>query len=143
MKDQELYTDEITLKHLIIKVKEYLAELWVNKFWIILIAVPFVLYFGYNAIIKPPIFSAERKFFLEEGSGGASMGSLGGLLGQFGVKGGKSNYSSQIIEVANSKILLSEALFEGDVKNNLADSILKIYQLPEKWSEDKKEYANG
>ena len=61
--------DEITLKELIEKLLEFWRELWAKKWWIILIAIPFVLYFGYKAKNTPITYTAELTYTLNAAGG--------------------------------------------------------------------------
>ena len=131
---------EVTLKDIILTLKEYWSELWRNWIKIALISLPFLAFYVYKSYNTPPKYFAKTKFFLE--GEGSAAGGIGSLLGQFGIKassGGKNN-PFKILEVANSKTLLQDVLFtrvEGDF---LANKILETYQLSEKWAENNDQY---
>ncbi len=132
--------EEISLKDILLKIHEYVRYFWSKKLFFVIPLILFVSYFVYKAKTAPFIFTAETKFFLEGGSK-SNMGGLGGLLGQIG---GKKTNPYQIIEVAESKIHLSEVLFEkiGPDSMFIANRILKTYDLPTVWSEESSEYAD-
>ena len=48
MKEQNFIEDEIKLKDLILMIQEYFNELLKNWIWIILITIPFILFFLNN-----------------------------------------------------------------------------------------------
>jgi len=145
MNSQQPYnqsSDEISLKDIILRVKEYLSYFWSKKFYILVPFVILVSLFIYQAKTTPWMYMGQTKFFLE-GSGGASASGLGGILGQIGVGGKKSN-PFQIIEVAESKIQVTDILFEkvGADSTFLANKVLEIYDLPTIWSEDNPDLAD-
>ena len=130
-------SDEISLRDIILKIKDFIKYFWSKKIFIIIPFILIVAFFIYQAKTAPWIYKGETKFFLEGGSGGGS--GLGGLLGQIG---GKKTNPFQVIEVAESKIQMTEVLFEkvGPDSNYLANIILDVYDLPTIWSEDNEEY---
>lgn len=132
-------SDVISIKEIIVKVKEYLSFFWAKKLFFIFPFVLFVGYFVYNAKTTPWMYLGETKFFLEGGSGRNT--GLGGLLGQI-TGGSKKTNPFQILEVANSKLQMSKVLFEkiGPDSTFIANKILEVYDLPAQWAEDDKEY---
>jgi uncharacterized protein involved in exopolysaccharide biosynthesis len=142
MENQINNNDEISLKEIVLKVKEYVQEIKNNWLKIILFTIPFIAYFGYISKTTPAVYFASTKFFLE-GDGGNS--GLGGLLGQIGLKTGSGkNNPYQILEVANSKLLLSEVLFSKMESDNdfVANHIIDVYGLDEKWAENNPDYVD-
>ena len=142
-KEEKYYhnIDEISLKDIVLKIKEYIRYFWIKKLYFIFPFILFVGYFVYKAKTTPAMYIAETKFFLEGGN--SSVGGLGGLLGQIGM-GGKKTNPYQIIEVAESKLQMSDVLFEKVSKDSvyLANKILEIYDLPSKWVEESPEYLD-
>lgn len=132
--------DEITLRELILKIKEYWAEIWRNWLTIALITLPFVGYFGYPALNRPLTYTAQLTFMLNDDKGGNGIASM---LGQFGsLLGGRGgDYQlGKILEIARSRRIISAALFE---KYNLngqedfyANHIIRLQQLHDKWKAD-------
>ncbi|MEM9544448.1 MAG: hypothetical protein AAGA77_00675 [Bacteroidota bacterium] len=132
--------EEISLKDVVLKAQEYIRYFWSKKWSII---IPFLLFVGifiFRAKSTPSKFWGETKFFLEGGDGGGG-GTLGGLLGQIGV-GGKKTNPYQIIEVAESKLQMTNVLFKkmGPDSTFIANKILEVYDLPNQWAEDNDEY---
>lgn len=133
--------EEITLKELILKLKEYWAEI-IRSWWIIgLFCLVGVLGFTYNHLTHIPIYQAELRFVVEGQSSGG--GSLGSLLGSFGIKkGGKVN-PYKIIEVGKSTSMLLKTLFHKLPSNiNVANTILQEYDLTQVWSKTNPEFEN-
>jgi hypothetical protein len=132
--------DEITLKELILKIREYWQEIFKNKWLIILFTIPIVGGFLAYTMWKKPEYIATLRFIVE-GESGASFGGLGGLLGQFGIRsgGGKSN-PFQMVEVAKSPDILKDVLFQRIPEQDnefIANIIIRDYELDQKW---KKKY---
>jgi len=135
-------SDEASLKEILLKIREYGNFFWSKKLYFIVSFSIFVAIFIYRANTTPALFIGETKFFVE-GNEGSSMSGLGGLLGQIGVGGNKSN-PYQIIEVALSKLHMVDVLFEkmGQDSVFIANRVLNTYNLPEEWAEDDPEYRD-
>ena len=126
-------TEEITLKELILKFKEYSKEI-IKSWWIVgLFCLVTVIGFVYKHSTHIPVYKAELRFVVEGQSGGG--GGLGSLLGSFGIaKGGKVN-PYKIIEVGKSTNLLIKTLAHNlESEDMIANAILKEYDLTEEWS---------
>ncbi len=138
--------DEITLKELIEKLLEFLRELWRKKWWIIMILLPFMLYFGYKAKKVEVTYIAELTYTLNDGSSGA--GALAGILGSFGLgKGGKVNLD-KIVALSKSRNIIQKVLFSeisldtmGGKNDFMANHIIAIYKLDEAWTNEKKDWS--
>lgn len=113
-------SDEITLKDLIIKVKEYYNEIVKN--WKLVLAIVFILlfYMGYKSFVSKPNYTASLTFMLNTNEGGGLSG-IGGLLGQFGI-GNKGEYSKEkIMSLNKSRRIIEDAIFEKVNVNNNTD----------------------
>lgn len=138
--------DEITLKELIEKLLEFWRELWAKKWWIILITIPFLLYFGYKAKTNVITYTAALTYTLSDGGGGG--GGLSGILGSFGLgKGGKVNLD-RIVELSKSRNIIQKMLFTkvaldtlGDKPDYIANHLLTLYELDKEWTNDKKDWT--
>lgn len=138
--------EEITLKELIEKLIEYWKELWSKKWWIILIAIPFIAYFGYKAIKTPVIYEAPLTYTLNEGGSGA--GGLSGILGSFGLgKAGKVNLD-KIVELSKSRNILHKVLFTsialdtfGGKEDYIANHLIRLYNFDEEWTTKTQDYT--
>lgn len=138
--------EEITLKELIEKIIEFWRELWSKKWWIILITIPFLLYFGYKAKTTEVTYRANLTYTLNDGSGGG--GALAGILGSFGLgKSGKVNLD-KIVELSKSRNIIQRVLFTSipldtfDKKDDfIANHIIKLYKLDNEWTKDQIDYT--
>lgn len=138
MNDQQNSNQEITLKEVLLTLKEYWFALWRNWLLILLIALPFVAYFYYKAVSTPVTYGAEVRFIIE-GQSGNSFGGLGGLLGSFGLRGndGKTN-PFKILEVAKSNVMVGDLIFSKSEFDStlIANKIIELYKFDEKWKEN-------
>ncbi len=136
-------SEEITFKDIVNKINEYYKEGLKNWWKICLIALIFGGFNFYKAYTTLPIYNAEIKFFLE--GEGSNSGGLGGLLGSFGIKtGGGKNNPFQIIEVIDSKLQLTEVLFNDPNKKKeyLANKIIDTYDLSKNWEKQNPDFKN-
>lgn len=138
--------DEITLKELIEKLLEFWRELWSKKWWIILITIPFLVYFGYKAKTSVITYTAVLTYTLSDGGGGG--GGLSGILGSFGLgKGGKVNLD-RIVELSKSRNIIQKVLFTkvvidslGDTPDYIANHLLTLYELDKEWTNENKDWT--
>jgi uncharacterized protein involved in exopolysaccharide biosynthesis len=137
---QGYMNDEITLRDLILKVKEYFIEI-IRKWWIIaLVMIPIVGYFLYQHYQTPTTYPTELTFMVNEDEGN-SVSSIGSILGQIGVgsAGKRSRYNlDKILQLSKTRKILGKAAFDScviDGKNDfIANHIISMYQLNEKWA---------
>jgi hypothetical protein len=133
--------DEITLRELILKIKEYYTELRNNWKILLLVILPCTAYFGYKAWVKPVTYTSGLTFMLNEEKGG---GGISSILGQFGglLGGGGGDYQlEKILEIARSRRIISSALFErGNINGQddyFANHVIRIQKLHDNWNDDK------
>tara|TARA_B110000459_G_scaffold116319_1_gene128566 strand:+ start:1676 stop:2737 length:1062 start_codon:yes stop_codon:yes gene_type:complete len=134
-------SDEITLKELILKIREFANEV-IKSWWIVaMFCMILVLGFVYKHYNFEPTYKAELRFVVEGQSNGG--GGLSSLLGSFGIKkGGKVN-PYKIIEVGKSTDILMELLSQNiESEENIANVILSEYDLVNKWSKKNNEFEN-
>ncbi len=130
----------VALKEVFQRFHSYFSLLLKNIRFLILVTLPFLIYFGYRHFSFQPKYEAEVKFLVEGSS--SSFGGLGGLLGQFGIRNtGKAN-PYKIVEVAQSNYILEKILFDNSVKPNVAEQLIATYHLDEQWAKDEPKYAN-
>jgi len=145
MEQQDKYyieDDEITLKELILKLKEFWAYLWERKVWIILIGVLMAAIFAVKAKMKPVEYQASLTFMVDEDTGGGA--GIGGILSQFGFGGGGSEYNLQkILTLSKSMRITGEVILDTgmvDGKNDLyGNHIIDLYEFHDKKSWKKPE----
>lgn len=124
---------ELTLKDLILRIREYAQE--VRRYWwvVVLTCIPTIGWQAYLAYTTPVQYNAGLTFMVdEESSSGAGM--LGALLGDFGLPGGENNYD-KILELSKSQRIIRMALFqkvEIDGKTDyLANHFIRIQKVHE------------
>lgn len=145
MPDQSLpniSSDEISLKELVLKLKEWVCYLR-SKWVIILIAgiIGGALGLAYS-IYKKPMYTATLTFAMEERGSGSSLGGYAGLASQFGIDlggGGASGVFSgdNIMELMKSRLMVTKTLLSGISINgkeeSLADYYIDFNHLREGW----------
>ena len=134
--------DEISLKELIQKLKEWVAYLTTQwKLIIGIAALGGIIGFAYASFVKPN-YIATTTFVLEEDKGGG--GGLGGALGlasSFGIDlgGGASGLfsSTNITELMKSRLVIEKTLLNpvnvAGKEISLADYYIQINELKEDW----------
>lgn len=131
--------EEISLKEMIEKILEFWLELWNKKWWIIISAIPCMIYFGYTARQTVITYNAKLTYTLNEGNSGG--GALSGILGSFGLgKGGKVNLD-KIVELSKSRNIIQKVLFSTIAldtlqgkKDFIANHLISLYQLDKEWT---------
>ena len=131
--------DEITLKELILKVKEYAVEI-LRNWWILALFIVFItaimLYLAYTT---KPTYNAELTFIVnDEGSNSlglsAALGGVGDLTGE-----SKSKFE-KIIGLSKSRRILQLALFRTTeikgLKDFYANHLIREFELHKKWQKD-------
>ena len=129
--NKEQINDEISLKELILKLKEWWKYLW-SKWLTILIAgiIGGALGLTY-AFIKKPIYTAETTFVLEEGESGGGLGQYAGLASMMGIDlgsgGGGIFKGDNILELYKSRRMIQETLLAKDTFNGKQQSLIERY----------------
>jgi hypothetical protein len=140
----ETPNDEITLKELLQKAKEWYTFLF-SKWKTIVLAgiVGALLGLGYS-FIKKPIYTATLTYALEDGK--AAGGGLGNLASSFGLdlggSGGNSGAFSgaNLMELFKSRAMVEQTLLSPVKHNNITISLAEMYIQHKEWREkwDKK-----
>lgn len=142
IEQQPIETDEISLKELIQKIKEwigYLKTQWKIIFGVA--ALGAIIGFTYASFQKPA-YSATTTFVLEEDKGGGGLSGAMGLASSFGLDlgggGGGLFTSSNIIELMKSRLVVEKTLLNsvqvGAKEMSLADYYIQINELKDAWS---------
>jgi hypothetical protein len=142
--NNNLPNDEISLKELIPKLKEWWKFL-LSKWVIILIAGILGGALGLSfSIIKKPIYTAQTTFVLEEGDGAGVVGQYAGLASMvgldFGAGGGGGIFKGDnILELYKSRRMIQETLLSQDTFNGKQQSLIERYiefnELRDKWKD--------
>ena len=131
--------DEITLKELLLKAKEWYVFL-LSKWKTIVLAgiVGALLGLGYS-FTKKPIYTATLTYALEDGI--ASGGGLWSLASTFGLDlGGASGNSgafsgANLMELFKSRAMVEQTLLAPVTQNNKTISLAEMYIQEKKWRE--------
>lgn len=141
--------DEVSLKELILRLKEfwhYLLSKWLTI--VIVVAVGGTLGLLVS-IFKKPTYVAELTFVMEDQKGGSgALGAYAGIASQFGINlggmdGGEGLFTSDnIVEFLKSRrmiqqTLLSEVSINGK-KELLVDRYVRINKLNKNWNKNEK-----
>jgi hypothetical protein len=123
--------DEISLKDLILKIKEWFKYL-LSKWITILIAgiIGGALGLTY-AILKKPVYTAETTFVLEEGESGGGLGQYAGLASMVGIDlgggGGGIFKGDNILQLYKSRKMIQETLLAKDSFNGKQQLLIERY----------------
>jgi hypothetical protein len=141
----ETQNDEITLKELLEKAKEWYSYL-LSQWKIIVLAglLGAALGLAYS-ISKKPIYTATLSFALEDEKGGGMSGALG-LASSFGIdlgtSGGGAFSGSNLNELFKSRSIVEQTLMQPIVMGldtiSLAEMYLRINGSRENWNKDNK-----
>jgi uncharacterized protein involved in exopolysaccharide biosynthesis len=138
----QIDNDEISLKELIQKIKEWIAYLKTQwKLIIGIAALGGIIGFVYASFQKPS-YLANTTFVLEEDKGGGGLGGAMGLASSFGFDlgsgGGGLFTSSNIIELMKSRLVVEKTLLNpvqvSGKEISLADYYIQINELKEDWA---------
>lgn len=135
--------DEITLKELILIIKEYFNET-LKYWWLIgIIGVLMGGLFLYRAYTSPKIFTASVTYTTSDGGGLGGM--AGGLLGRFVGRGGGSPILKMQAMLSSRKIM-EKVMFNKTTINGETDYLInhhiKLFELKDKEGELLSPYAN-
>ncbi len=138
--EQIQYEDEITLKELILKIKEFFFE--IVKFWklLILLAVLFAGFMGYRAYTSEVLYSAKLTYMVNKNEGGG-LGAIGGILGQFGFNNQTGSNKDRIVILSKSRRVIEKVMFEkvaiNDRNDYIANHLITHLDTIDKWYRDK------
>lgn len=142
MKEQNyLEEDEITLKELILKIKEFFHEVINNWLLVVLISIPFVLILFYKTYKIPITYSSKLTFMMNDNENGG-LGGLGGLAASFGLGGGNGEFNlEKMLSLLKSRNIIQQGLFEkteiDEKEDFFANHLIREYDLHDEWEESK------
>jgi hypothetical protein len=122
---------EMTLKDIVLLVKDYYVE--VKKYWKLIpfFILPFAIYFVADATLTDESYSSGVTFLVTNDSE-KGMGDISSILGSLGM-GGKSDESAleKVLQLFRSRQIIENALFQKVTVNNnndfLANHMLRAY----------------
>jgi len=131
--------EEISLKDILLKVRDFCVEIWNKRMWILITAIFIASVMFLSASLKPRIYEGKVTFMLDE-EGKGNLGGVSSLLGQFGFGGNQQGRNlNRILDLSRSRIITQLVLFnkiEIDNKNDyLANHIILEYDYHEIWEE--------
>ena len=133
----EVQNDEISLRELIEKGKEWYAYL-LSQWKIIVLAgiIGACLGLAYS-FIKKPIYTATLSFALEDEKGGGGLGGALGLASSFGIDlgggGGSIFTGSNLTELFKSRAMVEKTLLSPVVVDGKTVSLAEMYIQNNKW----------
>lgn len=138
--NEQLAKDEISLKELIEKVKDWLDYLLI-RWKIIVVAGIFGAILGLTySFIKKPIYTATLSFALEDESAGGGLGGALGLASSFGFdlggSGGSIFSGTNLTELFKSRNMVERTLLTPVVVNGKTISLAEMYIQNVKWREE-------
>lgn len=136
----ETQNDEITLKELVLKAKEWYAYL-LSKWKTIALSgfIGALLGVGYS-FYKKPVYTATLTYALEDGK--AAGGGLGSLASSFGFDLGAAGSNSgafagaNLMELFKSRAMVEQTLLAPVTQNNKIISLAEMYIKDKKWREN-------
>ena len=137
MEKTPVQNDEISLKELLLKVKELYSYL-LSKWKIIVLAGIIGAALGITySLIKKPIYTATLSFALEDEKGGGGLGSALGLASSFGLdlggSGGGIFTGSNLTELFKSRSMVEKTLLSPVKINGKVISLAEMYIQNNKW----------
>lgn len=136
-------SEEISLKELILKIKEWRKYL-LSKWYIILITAFLGSASGLLfVILKPLVYTASTTFVLESGeSGGGGLGQYAGMAAMIGIDlggtGGGIFQGDNLLELYKSRKMIEATLLKSTKRGSgtfLIDMFLDITKAKERWKE--------
>lgn len=147
--NQQIPNDEISLKELLEKVKEWYVYL-LSQWKIIVLAgfIGAILGLTYS-FTKKPIYTATLTFALEDEKSGGGLGGALGLASSFGFdlggSGGSIFSGSNLAELFKSRIMVEQTLLTPVVVNDRTISLAEMYIQEQEWRkewDDKPKFKN-
>lgn len=126
--------DQLSIKDIVQRIVEIYKMVSKNWYWVVVISLLMAILFGYRSYSSNRNYMAEMKFVVESESSG--LNAFSGLLGSLGInRGGSKHNPYKIEEVAKSKNVLGQLLFEkiDGTGDYLANHIIDDYDLDELW----------
>lgn len=135
----ETPNDEITLKELLLKAKEWYAFLLSQWKTIALVGIiGALLGLGYS-FTKKPIYTATLTYALEDGKSSGGLGSALGLASSFGLDLGSTSggafSGANLMELFKSRAMVEQTLLAPVTQNNKTISLAEMYIQDNKWRE--------
>jgi hypothetical protein len=141
--NEQITNDEISLKELLEKAKEWYSYL-LSQWKIIVLAGIIGAAIGLTySFIKKPVYTATLSFALEDEKGGGGLGGALGLASSFGLDlgggGGSIFTGSNLTELFKSRSMVEQTLLTPVIYEGKTISLAEIYIGNKKWRENWKD----
>ena len=129
--------DDIYLKDIILKVRSFYREIVKYRKYVILASVVFAAYFLFKTLRKKPVFTATLTYMINTNEG-SSLGSLKGILGQFGLSKGDKYNPDKIVALNKARTIVEKVIFQKANINGqedfLANHIITYLDTLGRWA---------
>ena len=125
--------EDINLKDLILKLRDYKQYLFLNKYYILMITALFGVFGILGFVFSDDEYDVNLTFIVEEESGGGmNLGAMSGIASTFGFDiagmGSTGTFSqSNIIELLKSRQVISNTLMQRYLIDNKKDFLIEHY----------------
>jgi len=146
---EQIPNDEISLKELLEKIKEWYIY-FLSQWKIIVVAGVLGIAFGLTySLIRKPVYTATLSFALEDEKSGGGLGGALGLASSFGFdlggSGGSIFTGSNLTELFKSRKMVEQTLLTPVVIDKKTISLAEMYIQNEQWRDkwvDKPKFKN-
>lgn len=134
MENQEIKTNDVSLKELINTLGVFASQI-IKLWWVVLLgALIGAAFMGYRAYKTPAQYTAKLTFMLNEEGGQSMSTAVSSLLGRFG--GGTAKYNlEKILALSKARVIIEQVLFAKTEINGKIDYIgnhyIDIYKINE------------
>ena len=139
--------EELSLKDILLKAKEFWGEIWRNKGWILLLGIVLASIFYLRTKEQPTTYTAGLTFMLgQTGLSENPNSELSAFLANFNRRGKKG--SNKLVKLARSGRIIYQVLFNriivGEKEDYLANHLIDLYQFRAQWAQEpiRKGYEN-
>lgn len=127
--------DEITLKELVLKIREFGTEVWVHKKWVLSAAVLTAIIFLFYAWNKEVTYTSALTFLLDEQEISSTD------LGYAKIENESTNFGlDKLVVLTRSDRIINQVLLKkvtiDDKKDFLANHLINLYNFHENWEKN-------
>jgi uncharacterized protein YukE len=122
-KRKKFFEEEVTFREMLLKIREYI-HYWLRHWkWVLFSALIVMLLMGGKALFSPTEYNARLSFMINQDNGNP-LGSIGGVLGTFGISTRGKNNLSKVLELARSRKIIKKSLFRKVTINGQEELIV-------------------
>lgn len=131
---------EITLRELILLLREYFLEIWRKKWWIALCCLPFMGWKAYEYSKSKVTYTAKVTFMIDDGKSGGSL-NIGGILSSLSGAESEDNYD-KIVALSKSMRIIGEVMLTkatvGGKNDFIGNHLIDVEKVNEEiWAKQK------